>query len=58
MLPESSKGVAPSRAGIGLYLAPKARSQKRGGGGGEEKKKEKEGEKEKRKRGEKRGGDF
>ena len=48
--------VVRGRAGIGPYLAPKARSQKRGGEGGEEKKKEKEGEKEKGKRGEKRGG--
>ena len=48
----------PVRAGIGLDLAPKSGSQKRGGEGGEEKKKEKEGEKEKGKRGEKRGGDF
>ena len=46
------------RAGLGPYLAPKARSKEEGGEGGEEKKKEKEGEKEKRKRGEKRGGGF
>ena len=46
------------RAGIGLDLAPKSGSQKRGGEGGEEKKKEKEGEKEKGKRREERGGGF